>query len=89
VHSGRAGSDHDPIDGEFTDIFFDQVLSGVGAEITIVPGYLHPRKGTGKRSEFTTIDCGSDVRATVTDVNADLLHNQISNVKISRECGIK
>jgi hypothetical protein len=73
VHSGGAGSDDHPVDGEFTDIFLDQVLSGVGAEITIVPGYLHSRKGTGKRSEFTTIDCGGDIRATVTDVNADML----------------
>jgi hypothetical protein len=72
VHSRGAGSDDNAVDGEFTDIFFDQVLSGVGAEITIVPGDLYSREGTGKRNEFTTIDCGSDIRATVTDVNADI-----------------
>jgi hypothetical protein len=73
VHSRGAGSDDYPIDGEITDVFFDQVLSGVGAEIPVVAGYLYSGKGAGKRGEFMTIDRGSDIRATVTDVNPYLL----------------
>ena len=72
MHSREAGGDDHPIDGEFTDILLDEILAGVRTEIMVVPGYLDSGKGAGKRGEFMTIDRGSDIRTTVTDVNTYL-----------------
>jgi hypothetical protein len=77
MHSRGAGSDDHPVDGEFADISSNQVLSRVRTKITIVPGYLYSGKGAGKRGEFLTIDCGSDIRATVTDINTYLFFHLI------------
>jgi hypothetical protein len=70
MHPRRAGGDDHPVDGEITDILFDQILAGIGTEITVVTGNLDSGEGSGKRGEFMTIDRGSDIRSTVTDVNA-------------------
>jgi hypothetical protein len=72
MHPGRAGSDHHPYDGEFVDIFLDQILPGIRAEIPVVPGDLDSRKRAGETGELLTIDGRSDVGPTVTNINADI-----------------
>jgi hypothetical protein len=78
MHSRRAGSDHHPVDGEFADILFDQILSGVRAEITVIPGCLHSGKGAGETGKFMTINCGSDIGTTVTDIDTDFLFHKVT-----------
>jgi len=72
MHSRRTGCHHHPIDGEVPDILFDEILARVRAKITVVPGDLDSGKGAGKLGKFITINRGSNIGATVTDINTDI-----------------
>jgi hypothetical protein len=79
MHPWGAGSDDHPIDRKFTDVFFDKVLSGVGTKIAVITGYFYSGEHTGKKGESLTIDRSSDIGATVTDIDTDLLFHQIKS----------
>jgi hypothetical protein len=72
MHPWRTGGNHDPVNREFTDIPLDQILSRVRAEITVVPGDFHSRKGTCETRKFLTVNGGCDIGTAMTDVDADL-----------------
>ncbi len=76
VHPGGAGGNDDPIQRKFPDILFDEVLSRIRAEVAIIPGYLDPRQDAGKTDKFFAIHGCGDVRATMTNVNADFFIHQ-------------
>jgi len=78
MHSRRAGGHDHPVDGEAADILFDKILARIRAKITVVPGYLDPRKGAGKLGKFITINGGSNIGATVTDIDTDILFHYLS-----------
>jgi hypothetical protein len=73
MHSGRAGSNHHPIDTQFSNILLDEILSRVGTKIAVIPGYRHARKRSKELSQSRTINCGGNIGAAVTDVDPDLL----------------
>jgi hypothetical protein len=73
MHSRGAGSNDDPIDGKITDIIFDQILSRIRAEVTVIPGYLYSGKSPCKTGELLAVHSCRDIGSAMTDVDTDFL----------------
>jgi hypothetical protein len=76
MHSRRAGSYYNSIDGKFTDVLFDQILPRIRTEVAIVAGHTDLRKGGGKTPKFTAIDSARNVSTTVTNINTDFFSHK-------------
>jgi hypothetical protein len=76
MHSrGTCGDDY-PIQGKFSDIFLDEILSRIRTEVTIVPTDLYPGQRAGETNQFLAIHSSGDVRATMADIDSDFfIHN--------------
>jgi hypothetical protein len=77
VHKGRARSNDHPGQTQLLDVLPDEVLSWVGAHVTIVSRYNYIIERGGEFRHLLHIYRACDVGAAVTDVNAYSFHNNL------------
>jgi hypothetical protein len=71
VHSGRAGSHHDPIEAQTIDISLYGTLTGVGAAVALIARDHHLGLVARVIHQSMDIDRGCDIGAAMTDIDAE------------------